>query len=224
MLGDNAERSKNPLKKAMRRRNAKTVQFSDPTYYEASDVDYSTDDEADDEEGVDEIGADADANNVQQNMRDDHDEITAVEPLRSDDPTASNTGNEPHDRVVTGNAADAKEARARSSSDSADTSKDESGDRNGKQRSQRFGRPVYLLGRNTSTRLTLSSRVDHQTPLWLRPQHGFLLQGRQHRNAEDHAHAQPATGRFGFCDASVERVSRRESVPATHRTSPGSLC
>ena len=41
MLGDNPEKSKNPLKKAMRRRNAKTVQFTAPTYYEPSDYEYS---------------------------------------------------------------------------------------------------------------------------------------------------------------------------------------
>lgn len=46
MLSDNAEKSKNPLKKAMRRRNAKTVQFSAPQYFEASDVDYSDEEEA----------------------------------------------------------------------------------------------------------------------------------------------------------------------------------
>lgn len=45
MLGDNPEKTKNPLKKAMRRRNAKTVQFAAPTYVEASDYDYSTEDE-----------------------------------------------------------------------------------------------------------------------------------------------------------------------------------
>ena len=45
MLGDNAEKTKNPLKKAIRRLNAKTVQFSSPTYVEASDYDYSTDEE-----------------------------------------------------------------------------------------------------------------------------------------------------------------------------------
>lgn len=50
MLGDNAEKSKNPLKKAMRRRNAKTVTFDDPTYVEASDVEYSTEEE-DQEDG-----------------------------------------------------------------------------------------------------------------------------------------------------------------------------
>ena len=49
MLGDNPEKSKNPLKKAMRRRNAKTVQFTAPTYVEASDNDYSTEEEEDGE-------------------------------------------------------------------------------------------------------------------------------------------------------------------------------
>lgn len=45
MLGDNPEKSKNPLKKAMRRRNAKTVQFAAPQYFEPSDFEYSEDEE-----------------------------------------------------------------------------------------------------------------------------------------------------------------------------------
>lgn len=45
MLGDNAERSKNPLKKAIRRRNTKNVQFGQPTYVEASDYEYSSEEE-----------------------------------------------------------------------------------------------------------------------------------------------------------------------------------
>jgi hypothetical protein len=49
MLGDNPEKSRNPLKKAMRRRNAKTVTFSEPTYYEASEQEYSSDSEDEDE-------------------------------------------------------------------------------------------------------------------------------------------------------------------------------
>ncbi|KAL7275371.1 protein phosphatase regulator [Rhizina undulata] len=59
MLSDSAhEKSKNPLKKAMRRRHAKTVTFTAPTYVEASDYDYSTEEgegddyfNEDDEEG-----------------------------------------------------------------------------------------------------------------------------------------------------------------------------
>lgn len=49
MLGDTAEKTKNPLKKAIRRRNAKTVQFAPPTYVEASDYDYSSDEGGDEE-------------------------------------------------------------------------------------------------------------------------------------------------------------------------------
>ncbi|KAK5060089.1 hypothetical protein LTR84_009973 [Exophiala bonariae] len=69
MLGDNPEKSKNPLKKAMRRRNAKTVQFAPPTYYEPSDYEYS--DEEDDgnesltDQGIDD-NADDDTHNDQE--------------------------------------------------------------------------------------------------------------------------------------------------------------
>lgn len=51
MLSDTSEKSKNPLKKAMRRRNAKMVQFTAPTYYEASEPEWS--DEEEDHEGND---------------------------------------------------------------------------------------------------------------------------------------------------------------------------
>ena len=53
MLGDNAEKSKNPLKIAMRRRNAKTVTFTSPTYFEPSDNEYSTEEEEEEEEEED---------------------------------------------------------------------------------------------------------------------------------------------------------------------------
>ncbi|KIW33817.1 hypothetical protein, variant [Cladophialophora immunda] len=59
MLGDNPEKSKNPLKKAMRRRNAKTVQFAPPTYYEPSDYEYSDEEEEEGEDGqLDQVGMD----------------------------------------------------------------------------------------------------------------------------------------------------------------------
>ncbi|KAJ5682372.1 hypothetical protein N7462_005537 [Penicillium macrosclerotiorum] len=78
MLGDNSEKSKNPLKKAMRRRNAKTVNFAAPTYIEASDVEYSTDEE--DEHGDffndDETVESEDGDAQEQN------EDIVVEPLR----------------------------------------------------------------------------------------------------------------------------------------------
>lgn len=53
MLGDTAEKTKNPLKKAMRRRNARTVQFNpQPTYRDASDYEYSSDEEDGEEQGL----------------------------------------------------------------------------------------------------------------------------------------------------------------------------
>ena len=81
MLGDNPEKSKNPLKKAMRRRNAKTVTFASPTYFEASDIDYSTDEDqehgefTEEEEDVNR----ADTHNKQEEI---HDDDIVVEPLR----------------------------------------------------------------------------------------------------------------------------------------------
>lgn len=81
MLGDNPEKSKNPLKKAMRRRNAKTVQFSAPTYFEPSDVDYSSEEEIGEGEvdGNEEETAQAEAQN---NQEDGQQDAAVVEPLR----------------------------------------------------------------------------------------------------------------------------------------------
>ncbi|RHZ55324.1 SH3 domain-containing protein [Aspergillus thermomutatus] len=79
MLGDNSEKSKNPLKKAMRRRNAKNVTFTAPTYIEASDIDWSTEDEIDDGDSLidgGEIMRDED------DLQDDHNDDIVVEPLR----------------------------------------------------------------------------------------------------------------------------------------------
>ncbi|KAF1846870.1 uncharacterized protein K460DRAFT_49388 [Cucurbitaria berberidis CBS 394.84] len=71
MLGDTAEKSKNPLKKAMRRRNAKTVQFAPPTYVEASDYDYSSD------EGDDELFGGPEPAQVQQQQQQDQQQQSA---------------------------------------------------------------------------------------------------------------------------------------------------
>ena len=80
MLGDNAEKSKNPLKKAIRRRNTKTVQFAAPTYFEASDIDYSSEEE----EGEGELQANGEQTTTETRTigKDDQDEITVVEPLK----------------------------------------------------------------------------------------------------------------------------------------------
>ncbi|KAH8880460.1 hypothetical protein GQ53DRAFT_538536 [Thozetella sp. PMI_491] len=45
MLGDQAEKSRNPLKSAMKRTKRKTVQFAGNTYVDYSDIDYSTEEE-----------------------------------------------------------------------------------------------------------------------------------------------------------------------------------
>lgn len=84
MLGDSPEKSKNSLKKAMKRRNAKTVQFSAPTYYEASEVDYSTDEEEEQEDDVadhPDDGSEAESAALDHD-NDNQDEITAVETVQ----------------------------------------------------------------------------------------------------------------------------------------------
>ncbi len=81
MLGDQAEKTKNPLKIAIRRRNAKTVTFTSPTYFEASDIDYTTDEE----EGEGDIFGN---NREKEPIGDEKepgpgsDEIAAAEPLK----------------------------------------------------------------------------------------------------------------------------------------------
>lgn len=84
MLGDNPEKSKNPLKKAMRRRNAKTVTFSSPTYFEASDIDYSSEEEEEEQgDGEDpEEEEETNRTNSQNTQEDIRDESIVVEPLR----------------------------------------------------------------------------------------------------------------------------------------------
>ncbi|KAL4890499.1 hypothetical protein BDV59DRAFT_95310 [Aspergillus ambiguus] len=88
MLGDNSEKSKNPLKKAMRRRNAKTVTFTSPTYIEASDVEYSDEEFDDQASWHDEDAARGDVDE-QHSQTDD----IVVEPLRpkSKDKTTEET-------------------------------------------------------------------------------------------------------------------------------------
>ena len=112
MLGDQAEKSKNPIKKAIRRRNAKTVAFAPPTYVEASDVDYSTD-----EEDGDEIfygqNVQQEQNTDQQEQKAEEDEIKAVEPLK---PRADL-------REVKADPAEGEASRADGSLNSSDTAR-----------------------------------------------------------------------------------------------------
>lgn len=85
MLGDEEDKrtgnSLNPLKKAMKRRNAKTVQFTAPSYVEPSDVEYSSDEE----EGNGEYGAqEQDSTAAQSNDQSSQvDEGVVLEPHKS---------------------------------------------------------------------------------------------------------------------------------------------
>ena len=80
MLTDTMEKSKNPLKRAMRRRNAKQVSFTDPTYVEPSDYGYSSDEEEDAESFTNPETSQV-QNGTDPAHEHDTDEITAVAPL-----------------------------------------------------------------------------------------------------------------------------------------------
>lgn len=84
MLGDSPEKSKNPLKKAMRRRNGKTVQFAAPTYRDPPMMDYSTEEE-DNEDGDGQYGTSEEESNDAQNEDPEKDliESTTTEPQLS---------------------------------------------------------------------------------------------------------------------------------------------
>ena len=81
MLGDQAEKTKNPLKKAIRRRNAKTVTFAAPTYVEASDIDYSTDEENGESDYLG-LNGEKEPIDDEKDPGPEDDEIMAVEPLK----------------------------------------------------------------------------------------------------------------------------------------------
>ena len=85
MLGDEEDKRTgnplNPLKKAMKRRNAKTVQFAAPSYVEPSDVEYSSDEaEGNGEYGAQEQDSTVTQSNDQLNQVD---EGVILEPLKA---------------------------------------------------------------------------------------------------------------------------------------------
>lgn len=162
MLGDNAEKSKNPLKKAMRRRNAKTVTFtSSPVYREPSDVEYSTEeeDEADDpffDNDNDEENVKSDTNDGQEESQNEN---IVVEPLRPKVQT-DNDGSNAHEAEP---GRDSSPERVRASEDSFD----KLGEHN-------FF-PLMILSHLTKSR-------NRRQPCWQVPQrcgaeHRFVLQG-----------------------------------------------
>ncbi|KAL9109838.1 MAG: hypothetical protein Q9227_005541 [Pyrenula ochraceoflavens] len=115
MLGDNPEKSKNPLKKAMRRRNAKTVQFAAPQYFEPAEAEYSDeeDEESEDEDGPTEEKKDGEPQEARRDLQTD---TATVKPLRlkSQPKNASTNGIQmvdPNDESVNGASDDSEKAR-----------------------------------------------------------------------------------------------------------------
>lgn len=96
MLGDNPDKPKNPLKQALRRRNGKTVQFAAPTYFEASDVDYSTEEE---EEGEGEYSAQQADENDSQDQEQQADRNAAIDSSKGKQEREVNSINESHASV-----------------------------------------------------------------------------------------------------------------------------
>lgn len=125
MLGDNPERSKNPLKKARRRRNAKAVQFTTPTYYEASDIDWS-DEEADEQQLAGANGAET-GRQAHQSERDElaaNEQSAAEEALEARD--TSTEGPNSHDSPLAQDMAPSSEQDL--SSDTLEAASDSTGD------------------------------------------------------------------------------------------------
>ncbi len=86
MLGDEEEKrqghSLNPLKKAIKRRNMRTVQFTAPSYVEPSDVEYSTEEEGEGDDGY--LGQEQDSAATQSNDQGrDIEQSAVVEPLKT---------------------------------------------------------------------------------------------------------------------------------------------
>lgn len=94
MLGDTAEKTKNPLKKAIRRRHAKNVTWGDNSVVEASDYDYSSDEGGDDDDelfgGADPNQAEAQQQQAQgENVETAQDDNLKVQPLKVNGATRS---------------------------------------------------------------------------------------------------------------------------------------
>lgn len=155
MLGDTAEKSKNPLKKAMRRRNAKTVQFAPPTYVEASDYDYSSD------EGEGELFGGPEPKQLQQQQAATQDgdaaqeENLQVQPLKVNG--AKKDGQTEGDaRSSSEDSAKRSEDRERGSEDAVDRPLDPKVSRNGTLRNT----DSFFKDENTETRkITLTPNL-----------------------------------------------------------------
>ncbi|TID19084.1 hypothetical protein E2P81_ATG06062 [Venturia nashicola] len=105
MLGDTIDKTKNPLKKAMKRRTDKRVTFTAPTYVEPSDYEFSSDDETEDEISPPNAGSrSSEGHNAEDGEQDD---ITSVAPLNikqakhDGSPEKKSSGEEDRRRTIT---------------------------------------------------------------------------------------------------------------------------
>ena len=156
MLGDTAEKSKNPLKKAMRRRNAKTVQFAPPTYVEASDYDYSSD------EGEGELFGGPEPKQLQQQQAATQDgdatqdENLQVQPLKVNGTKKDVNGQVEGDARSSTEDSGRQEDAQRASDDSVDRPLDPKVSRNGTLRNT----DSFFKDENTETRkITLTPNI-----------------------------------------------------------------
>jgi hypothetical protein len=122
--GEGGDKSKNLLKKAMRRRNAKAVTFGSNTYVEASEYEYSTDEEDGEEMAIDKPQNGAEQQN--EGDQDVEDSNMAPEPLKIGHPkesssTGSNEQNASSGTLDTNTNKDtATEAEPRDSQDTSE--------------------------------------------------------------------------------------------------------
>ena len=161
MLGDTAEKSKNPLKKAMRRRNAKTVQFGMPTYVEASDYDYSSD------EGDGELFGGPEPKQMQEQQEEQEQQAAAqaepenedglkVQPLQVNGASSDRKGQPEGERRPSSEDTKKEEERQRASDEAMDRPMDPKVSRNGTLRNT----DSFFKDENTETRkITLTPNL-----------------------------------------------------------------
>ncbi|KAK4189555.1 hypothetical protein QBC35DRAFT_380058 [Podospora australis] len=82
MLGDQSDKTRNPIKSAMKRRKAKTVQFAPPTFVDYSDIDYSTEEEDAETDPYQQAKQQAQQNQQSSTNAEIEDESAKVEPLK----------------------------------------------------------------------------------------------------------------------------------------------
>ncbi|KAL5381120.1 hypothetical protein DPSP01_007376 [Paraphaeosphaeria sporulosa] len=202
MLGDTAEKTKNPLKKAMRRRNAKTVQFAQPQYFEPSDYDYSSDEDDGDElfGGADPTKAAAQQQQQQASAEkeSEQDENLKVQPLKVNGSKDGQGKSEAETGDPTDESAKGALEKQRSSDESFDKPLDPKVSRNGTMRNT----DSFFKDENTETRkITL-------TPNLLRDDSSTSTTGSRERGP-----SLESLEKNGFADKVKDDKKKKEKKP-----------